>query len=211
MDDIKTNRARRRRKIRKIHFDLTPSGGLPHTDPNLLGFYFKNSPQNFNIGDPIYPGFTNLKRHSKRNNIGWTSYDPNPGHITTIIHRTHPFNVFGIDVCPANHRNMTIQIIGSCEPNSMGDPPESPDCKYWVTNVVMDADRPRSIILNPIYYRNLRAFIIRESPVQQDRDAKTLHPDAQNTEPLIGFTNIICKLTQEKYLDYPDKNGSYPN
>lgn len=208
--------AKRRKEIRKLHFDLIDPIGqyisLPNTQTNFLGFHIRTQPGTFNVAQATEPGFANLRAYSGRQRVGWRTFTDAPHYSTIGIERAYPFNVFALDVCPANHENMTIQIIGDCLPNASGDPPANPDCKYWLTSVVVSASQPRTIYLNPNYYRNVRTFIIRESPLQADRNAKSLHPDAApDSDPIIGITNIICKLTQEKYLDFPDEKGSFPN
>lgn len=206
-------KAKRRKEIRKLHFDLEGyNGDVPNDETNFHGFHIRSGPQPFTIGAATEPGLTRLRAYSKRNIVGWRQYSTMSEHASIGLERKYPFNIFALDICPANHNNMVIQIIGDCLPNETGDPPQNPDCKYWLKTVTLDADKPTTVHLNPAYYRNLRTFIVRESPILGDKAKKILHPDAEpDAPPIIGVTNIICKLTQEKYLDYPDTKGSFPN
>lgn len=205
--------AKRRKEIRKLHFDLEgDDGDLPDGEKNFHGFHFRTTPHAFTIGPATEPGMANLRAYAKRQRVGWRQYSPRPEDASIGIEREYPFNVFALDICPANHNNMTVQIIGDCRPNSTGDPPENPDCRYWLTSILLNASEPKTVHLNPKYYRNIRTFIIRESKIKEEKDAKTLHPEAAiGAPPTIGVTNIVCKLTMEKYLDFPDTKGSFPN
>lgn len=199
-------RARRRKLIRVLHFDFI-KGSEDMDIPQMYGFSFRSNPNPFRVAtNPMEPGLSNLRVYSERQRIGYRT--PESSNVDLFIERAQPFSVFSLDICPASYNNMTVHIIGNCV---AGAPPDAmPDCHDHLKVVVLDADSPRTVHLDNC--SNIRSLLIRESPKKKDRDAKILHQGAVEGAPsLIGIVNIKIKLQREKYLAFPDPDGSFPS
>lgn len=182
----RARRARRRKKIRLVHFDLTVDS--PGTENwEYLGFTFIIPPNIVELVDnPVdQPGIANLISYSDRQKI--FSFTPH-----FLFSRPRPFCVFSLDVAPVYHDYMTVTCIGTRMDDSEVE-----------KSFLVDASKPVTITLG-LVFSGLKEFHVRETNDMTLQNNKIIHPDVP-VDPVppstIAVTNIMMKLLEENFFE----------
>jgi len=190
-------RAARRKLIRTLHWDFFE----PVEDSDVefsvyMGFDFSPNiilARDLNSVQPPEPGFLNLLNASNRSRLAHTDTTVND----FVMTRERPFSVFKMTLVSYNYDNMTLHIFGERSGNVVS------------SKKVVVGTTPRTVSF-PSGMVNLNTLRIRESQLQADVDAKALHAEAAPEAPaFFGIVDIQFKLTDEKYLVFPEVHGNF--